>query len=70
MTYTAPLAEQRFVLDTVADLPALAALPGFDGATPDLVDAVLGEAAKLAQDVFAPLNAVGDKTGARLATTW
>ncbi len=67
MTYTAPLAEQRFVLETVADLPGLATLPGFDGATPDLVDAVLGEAARLAQDVFAPLNAPGDKAGARLA---
>ena len=67
MTYTAPLAEQRFVLDTVADLPGLSALPGFDGATPDLTAAILGEAAKLAQDVFAPLNAPGDRAGARLA---
>ena len=67
MTYTAPLAEQRFVLDTVAGLADLATLPGFDGATPDLVDAVLGEAGKLAADVFAPLNWIGDRTGARLA---
>ncbi len=67
MTYTAPTAEQRFVLDTIADLPGLAALPGFDGATPDLVDAILTEAAKLAQDVFAPLNTAGDRVGARLA---
>ncbi len=67
MTYAAPTAEQRFVLDTVADLPGLAALPGFDGATPDMVDAILDEAAKLSANVFAPLNAVGDKAGARLA---
>ncbi len=67
MTYTAPLAEQRFVLDTVADLAGLAAIPSFAAATPDLVDAVLDEAAKLAQDVFAPLNASGDRAGARLA---
>jgi alkylation response protein AidB-like acyl-CoA dehydrogenase len=67
MTYTAPLAEQRFVLDTVADLAGLAALPGFAAATPDLVDAVLAEAAKLAEDVFAPLNAPGDRVGAMLA---
>ncbi|MBV8972417.1 MAG: acyl-CoA dehydrogenase N-terminal domain-containing protein, partial [Sphingomonadaceae bacterium] len=57
MTYTAPLAEQRFVLDTVADLHGLLALPPFEAATPDLIDAVLAEAGKLAQDVFAPLNA-------------
>jgi len=67
MTYIAPIAEQRFVLDTIADLPGLARLPGFDAATPDMVDAILIEAAKLAQDVFAPLNAPGDKAGATLA---
>ena len=67
MTYTAPTAEQRFVLDTIADLPGLAALPGFDGATPEMVDAILGEAAKLSENDFAPLNGSGDKAGARLA---
>jgi len=67
MTYTAPIAEQRFVLDTVADIGGLSALPGFDGATSDMVDAILTEAGKLASGVFAPLNAVGDKAGAKLA---
>ncbi len=67
MTFTAPLAEQRFVLDTVADLGGLATLPGFDAATSELAEAILGEAAKLAQDVFAPLNTVGDTAGAHLA---
>jgi len=67
VTYTAPTAEQRFVLDTIADLPGLAALPGFDGATPEMVDAILGEAAKLSENDFAPLNGSGDKAGARLA---
>ncbi len=67
MTYTAPIAEQRFVLETIADLAGLSALPGFDGATPDMVEAILTEAGKLASGVFAPLNAVGDKAGARLA---
>ena len=64
MTYTAPLAEQRFVLDTVADIAGLAALPGFEGATPDLIDAILAEAGKLAEGVFAPLNRIGDTQGA------
>src|SRR5579872_5564333 len=32
MTYTAPLAEMRFVLDEIADLPTIAALPGCDQA--------------------------------------
>ena len=64
MTYTAPLAEQRFVLDTIADIAGLSALPGFEAATPDMVEAILSEAAKLAEGVFAPLNRIGDTQGA------
>ena len=67
MSYNAPVAEQRFVLDCIADLPGLAALPGFANATPDMVDAILSESAKLASGVFAPLNAIGDRSHARLA---
>ncbi|MBC7521006.1 MAG: acyl-CoA dehydrogenase, partial [Sandarakinorhabdus sp.] len=67
MPYTAPTAEQRFVLDTIADLPGLAALPAFANATPDIVEAVLAESAKLAANVFAPLNSIGDKAHARLS---
>ena len=66
MTYVAPVAEQRFVLATIADMAGLATLPRFADATPDLVDAVLDEAAKLTGEVFAPLNRVGDSIGARL----
>ena len=67
MDYRAPIAEQKFVLETIADLAGLAALPGFAAATPDLVDAVLEEAGKLASNLFAPLNPVGDREGARIA---
>ncbi|GGE17007.1 acyl-CoA dehydrogenase [Polymorphobacter glacialis] len=67
MPYTAPFAEQRFVLDVIADLPGLAALPQYANATPDMVDAILSESAKLASNVFAPLNPIGDKTHAKLA---
>jgi alkylation response protein AidB-like acyl-CoA dehydrogenase len=66
MPYTAPIAEQRFVLDVIADLPGLAALPLYANAAPDMVDAILGESGKLAANVFAPLNSIGDKTHARL----
>ncbi len=67
MAYTAPVAEQRFVLDCIADLPGLAALPAYANASPDMVEAILNEAGKLAANVFAPLNSVGDKQHARLA---
>jgi 3-(methylthio)propanoyl-CoA dehydrogenase len=64
--YTAPLADMRFALDTVAALPLLAQLPDFAHAAPDLVDAVMEGAAKFASEIVAPLNAIGDKQGSRL----
>ena len=64
--YTAPLADMRFALDTIAGLPQLTELPGFAHAAPDLVEAVMEGAAKFASVVIAPLNAIGDKQGSRL----
>jgi 3-(methylthio)propanoyl-CoA dehydrogenase len=63
--YTAPTQEMRFALD-LAGLEKVSALPGCEEATPDLVDAVLDEAGKLASEVLAPLNQIGDKEGSRL----
>ena len=65
MAYAAPLAEQMFALETVAELGRLATLPAFEGAGPELARAVLEESAKLAEDMFAPLNRIGDREGAR-----
>ena len=64
--YSAPVADMRFVLNHVVGLPGVAGLPAFEQATPDLVDAVLTEAGKLADEVLAPLNPVGDREGSRL----
>ena len=64
--YTAPIRDITFVLDEVVGLPAIAALPGYEEATPDLVGSILEEAGKIAADVLAPLNRVGDEIGA----TW
>ena len=44
-TYLAPVRDMRFVMNELAGLNALQALPGFEEATPELVDAVLEEAA-------------------------
>ena len=62
-TYTAPLRDIRFCLHELHDSSALSALPGLEQATPDLMDAVIEEAAKLAQEVLFPLNLSGDKEG-------
>ena len=63
--YQAPLADMRFVMTELAGLDAIAALPGFDDATADTVDAILTEAAKFASGVLDPLNRSGDREGAR-----
>ena len=63
--YRAPIADMRFVLSEVADLAGIAKLPGFEEAGPELVDAVLEEAGKLASEVIAPLNQSGDQEGCR-----
>ena len=64
--YKAPVIDQTFVLNELIDMKRIAALPGFEEASPDLVDAVLEEAAKFAEEVLAPLNHVGDHEHSRL----
>lgn len=67
MAYTAPLKDMHFALRHAADIDNLAALPAFaETATPDMIEAVLSEAAKLAGNVWAPTNTAGDKTGSKL----
>jgi alkylation response protein AidB-like acyl-CoA dehydrogenase len=66
--FTPQVAEQRFLLDHIAGLPALAATNLYAAATPDLVDAVLEGAGSFAAAEFAPLNQPGDRTGARSTT--
>lgn len=64
--FVAPLNDIRFALSHIAGLENVTALPGLESASPDLVDAVLEEAGRLASAVLAPLNAVGDRHGAVL----
>ena len=65
--YTAPLKDMCFVIRELAGLSEVTALPGHGEVNAELVDAVLGEAAKFAQEVLDPLNREGDKQGSRLA---
>jgi butyryl-CoA dehydrogenase len=53
----------RFVLHELLEAERLAELPGYEEATPDLVDAVLEEGAKLAETVLLPINRSGDEEG-------
>mgnify|MGYP000219826740 CR=1 FL=1 len=64
-SYNAPIRDMQFVMRELADLEAVAALPGCEDAAPDVVDAILEEAGKFAGGVLAPLNWSGDQEGAR-----
>jgi hypothetical protein len=66
MSYIAPLADMRFVLEEVAGLEEIASLPGYEAASADLTEAILGEAGKLAGSVLAPLNQPADRAGSVL----
>ncbi len=61
--YSAPLADMRFALEEAASLSDLSSLPTFESVEPDLVDAILQEAGKLAGEVLAPINQSGDREG-------
>ncbi|HEX8193980.1 MAG TPA: acyl-CoA dehydrogenase [Allosphingosinicella sp.] len=64
MSYTPPIAEQNFVLEHVVRISELAGHERFAEATPDLVQAIVEGAGAFAAGEFAPLNRVGDETGA------
>ncbi|MFB9885557.1 acyl-CoA dehydrogenase family protein [Balneatrix alpica] len=66
MSYQAPVQDMQFVLDELVGMAEISQLPGYEEATPDLLQAVLEEAARLAAEVLAPLNRVGDQQGAKL----
>ena len=66
MPYRSPVEEFRFILDHVIPLAPVAATKRFAEATPETVDAILSEAAKLCDTVMAPLNRNGDLFPAKL----
>ncbi|MDN3516991.1 acyl-CoA dehydrogenase [Aquisalimonas lutea] len=63
--YNAPTRDMKFVMQELLGIEPIARLPGFDEATPGLVDAVLEEAARFAGGVLAPLNQPGDRAGSQ-----
>ncbi|WP_417624604.1 acyl-CoA dehydrogenase C-terminal domain-containing protein [Paremcibacter congregatus] len=65
-TYSAPVKDIKFLLHEYFNLQQYNNLPSFAEATPDLIDAILEEAAKVTENVFQPLNLPGDEQGCRL----
>ncbi|MFQ5756415.1 MAG: acyl-CoA dehydrogenase C-terminal domain-containing protein [Acidiferrobacterales bacterium] len=66
VNYQAPLRDMRFIYHELLDAEQLQALPGYEDASAELVDAVLDEAARLCENVLLPLNRSGDEEGCRL----
>jgi len=61
--YKAPVDEALFLLNDVFHIDRYGNLPGFADASPDVIEAVLREAAKYSEQVIAPLNRTGDVEG-------
>ena len=61
--YRAPVEDTLFVLNDVLKYERYNNLPGFADASPDIVEAVLREAGRMAEEVFFPLNQSGDREG-------
>jgi acyl-CoA dehydrogenase len=61
MPYRSPITDFRFIMDHVVGFDQVAATERFADATPDMCDAILTEAAKLSDEVLAPLQKSGDQ---------
>ncbi|MBN9044395.1 MAG: acyl-CoA dehydrogenase C-terminal domain-containing protein [Rhizobiales bacterium] len=66
-SYRAPVEDTNFVLNDVLNYQRYNNLPGFADASPDVVEAILSEGAKLAESTLFPLNQTGDREGCKRA---
>src|SRR5579871_6416870 len=63
--YKAPVEDVTFLFNDVFQIDRYDNLPGFSDASSDVREAILTEAAKLAEEVLQPLNRVGDLEGCK-----
>ncbi|MBB4860483.1 alkylation response protein AidB-like acyl-CoA dehydrogenase [Novosphingobium chloroacetimidivorans] len=64
--YEAPLRDMKFVLHELHNDDGFGDIEALEEFTPDLVDAILEESAKVAQEILLPLNRSGDVEGCTL----
>ena len=61
--YDAPTRDMQFIIHELLSVQNYSNLPGFEDASPDVIDQILEEGGKFAKEVLAPLNMVGDHQG-------
>lgn len=61
MPYRSPITDFRFLMDHIVGFNKVAATERFEEATTEMCDAILTEAAKLSDEVLAPLQRSGDE---------
>ena len=64
-SYRPPVEDVKFLLNDVFGIGRYANLPGFADLTPDTLDAILSEGARMYEEVWQPLNRTGDKQGCK-----
>tara|TARA_B100000676_G_scaffold110582_1_gene110505 strand:- start:2838 stop:4625 length:1788 start_codon:yes stop_codon:yes gene_type:complete len=65
VSYNPPINDMSFLMNDLGMLPRVAALPGYEDADAELIDALLNEAGKLSSEILAPINRIGDEQGAK-----
>lgn len=64
--YTAPLDEMNFLVNDVLGMANIAALPGYEECSTELIEAIYGEAGRYFSQVIAPTNQSADSEGCRV----
>lgn len=63
--YKAPIDDFLFLYNEFLDLHQAKDVPGMEELTPDIIEAVLSEAARFSEEVLQPLNVIGDEVGCK-----
>ncbi|MCH9798078.1 MAG: acyl-CoA dehydrogenase N-terminal domain-containing protein, partial [Gammaproteobacteria bacterium] len=64
--YKAPVEDIKFLFDHVLNFQEISKLSGYEDASPDIVEAILEQAAKFYEQVLSPTNKIADYQSSRL----